>query len=180
MSYVIAALVVVGALILFDLVLTLGVIRRLRRHSELIGQLLPRQGADGSIMLAAGSAIGPFEATTVDGEPVATGTLDGQTLVGFFSPNCSACVEQLPRFVEHAKSMGRDRVLAVAVGAEDQVTELVAQLRPVAKVVIEGHDGPLVRAFGVKGFPALCLTAEDGTVQASGYQVSALADFVAA
>jgi peroxiredoxin len=180
MQYVMAALVVVGALILFDLVLTLGVIRRLRRHSELIGQALSRQGVGDSVMLAAGKAVSPFEATTVDGEPVATSRLSGQTLVGFFSPNCSACGEQLPSFVEHAKAVGPDRVLVVAVGADDQVGELVAQLRPVAKVVVERDGGQLARAFGVKGFPAMCLITGDGTVAVSGFRAAELADFVAA
>lgn len=38
----------------------------------------------------------------MDGLPVSRDLLTDETLVGFFSPGCPACKEQLPKFVEFA------------------------------------------------------------------------------
>lgn len=174
MAYLTAAVILVGVLCLLNLVLTLGVIRRLREHSE---QLSAAGGAGPKPILSAGEPIGEFEATTADGAVVSRSTLlDGEShLVGFFSVNCQFCKEQLPRFVEYARGVagGRQRVLAVVVDDGD-TSELVSALDPVARLVLEPHDGPLATAFGVTGSPAFCRVAEDGTVADSGYDLRAL------
>ncbi|HET6856330.1 MAG TPA: hypothetical protein VFH94_04445, partial [Streptomyces sp.] len=64
MPFVIATVVLVGLLCTLDLVLTVGVIKRLREHTE----LLAKQGG-GRMSLGPGDEVGAFSATTVDGEP---------------------------------------------------------------------------------------------------------------
>src|SRR5690349_19483902 len=91
-----AVAVLAGALCLLNLVLTLGVVRRLREHAVLLAKLQP--AAAPNPMLAVGEQVGSFETVTVDGHPVSRDALDGPTLLGIFSPNCSACAERLPKF----------------------------------------------------------------------------------
>lgn len=170
MPYVIAALVLLGALVIVDLILTLGVVRRLREHTELITQALEGTERVSDFMLPAGSRLPAFSATTVDG---AAAPDAGPLLIGFFSSTCRACAERLPGFVEYARVFD-GRVLGVAVGAPDEVAEIVADLRPVADVVIEPADGPLATVLQVKGLPAMSTVGADGVVVASGYELAAL------
>jgi hypothetical protein len=69
---------------------------------------------------------------------------------------------------------GRFQALAViaaggsAVAVEE--SDKVEQLRPTAQVVVEPPDGPVTRAFAVKGWPALCRLGEDGTIETADSQ----------
>ncbi|QYC45876.1 hypothetical protein Nocox_41675 [Nonomuraea coxensis DSM 45129] len=184
MAYVVAALVLVGLLGALNLMLAVGVVRRLREHSAELAAL--RSGgaaADagalssfGEVALRDGSPVGAFTAVAVDGEPVTLGTFGDRPLVGFFSPGCTPCEEQLPAFVEFAADRpgGRGTRLAVVVGAGEETAETVERLSPVATVVVEPDGGPVQQAFGVTGFPAFVLVS-DGLVTASHYQLHAVA-----
>lgn len=175
MAYLVVAVIVVAALGLVNLMLLYGVIRRLREHTELLsakhGPAEPYQFG-----LAVGGEVGDFAVTTVDGVPVDRGSLAGPMLVGFFTPSCQPCREQLPMFVRRASRYpgGRDRVLAVVTAADTDAVDMVETLRTVAAVVtVDGSDAGMTQAFQVTGFPAFFLLA-DGVVQASEFQVSAL------
>lgn len=167
MVYLTVAVVVVGVLGVLNLLLTYGVIRRLREHTELLAQ---RPSAMPDVIAAAGSVVGAFAASTVDGGTVGADDLAAGTMVGFFSPGCSACVEQLPRFVDAAAAHpgGQDRVLAVVVGAEDGAAEYVSSLSPKATVVVERHGSEIEKAFAVKAYPGFALVGADGVVTVSG------------
>ncbi len=156
MPFLIAAVVLVGLLCVLDLILSLGVVKRLREHTEMLNNL------NGRASIGAGEEVGAFTAVTVDGLPVSRDLLTDETLVGFFSPGCPACKEQLPKFVEFARSMpgGRDRVLAAVVGDVRRTTDMVAMLNPVAHVVAEPAQGGAVGgAFQVAAFPSVLKVA---------------------
>jgi AhpC/TSA family protein len=176
-AFLVAAVVLVGLLCLLDLLLTVGVIQRLRQHTELLNKL--QAGAAGGpapeVMLPAGSEVGEFAATTTDGDPVSRELLAGRTLVGFFSPGCQPCKEKLPGFVAAAPGVagGRQQVLAVVVGGQEEDAEVTARLTPVARVVVEPPDGPVAGAFGATGFPAFALL-DAHRVVASGWELEAL------
>jgi hypothetical protein len=85
------------AVCLPDLVLTRGVVRRLRRHTELISNLSSSGRRPYSIP-AEGKPAGLFETVATIGEPVSRNLLSGRTLVGAFTPSCSACDERPPAF----------------------------------------------------------------------------------
>ena len=179
MLFVIAALVLFGALVVVNLVLTLGIVRRLREHADLIGRALSGEAtADpdaGYFIMRAGSPLPAFSATTVDGA-VAPNT--GPLLIGFFSSTCSACVQRLPGFIEYAKAFD-GRVLGVAVGMPEDVRGIIEDLRPVADVVTELEEGPLAKALKVEGLPAMATVDADGIVTASGYRLEALSSHAA-
>jgi hypothetical protein len=174
--YLVAAVVLVGLLCLLDLLLTVGVIRRLRQHTELLNKLQAGPGGPmPDVMLPAGSAVGEFAATTTEGDPVSRELLAGRTLVGFFTPGCEPCKEKLPTFIEVAPGIsgGPEQVLAVVVASAEEGAETAARLAEVARVVVEPYDGPVVKAFGASGFPAFGLL-EGRQVVASGFELEAL------
>jgi thiol-disulfide isomerase/thioredoxin len=172
-SYLAGSVVVVGVLAILNLLLTFGVIRRLREHTELIsagGGMGPPD-----LMVGVGESPGDFTAAAIDGTTVTREALVGGQFVGFFSPDCEPCKEMAPRFAGRAAALpgGRTQVLAVVVGAMDEVEELVALLEPVARVVVEDSldASGVAGAFKVKGVPAMCTLNDDGVVAASGFDV---------
>ncbi|MBQ1159495.1 hypothetical protein KBZ21_15485 [Streptomyces sp. A73] len=158
-----AALICVGALCILDLVLTLGVVKRLREHTEMLSTVEAAPGRKASI--GVGEEVGDFTAATVDGEPLAREDLGDGTLVAFFSPTCQPCKEKLPKFIEFASSLpgGRDRVLAAVIGRTEEAATLNAALSPVARVVNEEYDGPLSSAFQATAYPTVLMTGKDDT-----------------
>jgi thiol-disulfide isomerase/thioredoxin len=149
----------VAAASLLNLVLTLGIIRRLREHAELLSTV----AGDPKHSVRTGEKVGDFTTLTVDGAAVTSDLVTEQTLVAFFSPGCKPCQEKLPKFIEFARSMpgGRRQVLAAVVGTTD-TAPWVAELDPVSRVVVEDNGGPLTKAFEVKGFPTTLMVDRDG------------------
>jgi hypothetical protein len=138
-----------------NLIFTLGVIKRLREHTDLLA------GSHDPMTITVGTEIGEFASSTVDGKLIDHDLLTEETVVAFFAPGCKPCEEKLPKFVAHARTVsgGRRRVLAVVVGEGDATAPLVADLQPVAQVVVEEHAGPLASAFTVRAFPTLLSVA---------------------
>ncbi|MCC3769325.1 TlpA disulfide reductase family protein [Streptomyces sp. UNOC14_S4] len=171
MPVLIAAVVLVGALCTLDLVLTLGVVKRLREHTALISKMANSQPSRPPV-IGVGEEVGEFSAVAVGGDVLTRESLVGDTLVAFFSPSCGPCHEMLPKFVEYARAVdgGREQVLAVVVGSLDRAKGQVAELSPVARVVVEGGSEAIVAdAFQIKGFPTLLKVRQD----ADGRQVIA-------
>lgn len=176
-AFLIALVGLVGAIAMLDLLLTVGVIRRLRQHTDKLATLQNLGGAPVQIVIGAGEQVGEFAATTTDGEPVSRDLLLEHTLVGVLSPDCSACQEQLPTFVERAKNFpgGRGQVLAVLAGEPAQVEQYRQQVAPVARVVIEPPiEGAVAAALHVQGWPAFAVIDAAGTVLASGVDLDQL------
>jgi thiol-disulfide isomerase/thioredoxin len=174
MPVVVAGLVLVGLLGLVNLLFAVGVVRRLREHTKILDRL---GDGSGQLILGPGETVGEFAATTVDGEPASVGTGDGPTLVGFFALGCQPCATKLPSFVEYAGEHpgGRDRVLAVVLGPEEEAAaSYVTDLSGVARVVRGVEGDPLPTAFSVRGYPAFALVGTGGVVLASGTELTEL------
>lgn len=172
-AIVAAALAVVGALGVVNLLLCVGIVRRLREHTEILNN---RQGDGGSPpMRAAGQAIGDFQAVTAGGEVISRASLVGTTMFGAFTLGCEPCQERLPLFLEQAAALDRDQVFALVAGPADDAADYVARLNAVARVVREDANGPVTAAFAVEGFPAFALVDADGVVLSSGTNLSVLA-----
>src|SRR5688572_19112974 len=127
MPYLTAAVIALSAVTLAQLVLIFGIIRRLREHTALFN----RQAEEASVMLPRGTRVADFAGTTEEGTVASRETLSGQTLVGFLSPDCGACAEQVPAFLQQAAAAGgRGQVLSVVVGSPADTQELRTQLAP--------------------------------------------------
>lgn len=173
MSVLVAAVVVVGALCLLDLLLTLGVIRRLREHTS----LLSAAGGDARpvIGLPVGELPGAFAAVlTTTGELVPDTT--GLRMIAFFSASCSTCPEKVPPFMDYlsAHRMARESVLAVVANRDGAPVPYLERLAEVTRVCVGPDTGEVAGAFRVSGFPAFCLLGADGTLVASDYDPVAL------
>ncbi|NUW42147.1 TlpA family protein disulfide reductase [Nonomuraea rhodomycinica] len=164
MPFLAAAVVIIGLLSVVNLLLTVALIRRTRQTSE---SAAPASGPP--IALRPGSPVGAFAAVTLGGEAVSHDAISG--LVGFFSAGCAPCHTLLPRFVERARALGRDNVLAVIAGDDP---EAVHALQPVARVIVEDYDGPVAGAFQNTWTPALYLLGPDRRVVAAGGRVEDL------
>jgi cytochrome oxidase Cu insertion factor (SCO1/SenC/PrrC family) len=166
MSYLIAAVVLVGALCLLDLLLTVGLIRRLR------AQQAPRASTDGLAdegMLPPGAIVGAFETRTVDGRPLHNRDLATGTVVVFLSPGCPPCHAQLPRVVAALGAAPADGAVAVVAGGRDgdaETEQMLKELGSVTRVVHEPGTGPVAEAFAARAFPVMCRvrTAGDALV----------------
>ncbi|MYS86158.1 TlpA family protein disulfide reductase [Embleya scabrispora] len=172
MAYLTAAVVFFGLLCVLDLVLTFGVIRRLREMGT--EPAMGRASSDPS-HIEAGAVAARFTAIDVDGLPVTRQDLTRDHLVAFVSPGCPTCEDSLPSLVARAAELGPRRILAVVVLDEDKGTDpdaFVAALAPAARVVVTRIDDELPRAFGIKGLPAYVVTGPDGRVAHSDIVLS--------
>ena len=171
MSIVVAVLVVLTTLTLLNLLLTFGVIRKLREHTqELAGGRPPAT-------LAVGAQVPDFTAPTAGGDMVSIASLRASGgLVAFLAPDCSGCQEQLPS-VRSALAEALDTPTAVLIVLtrlrpapdrdERERAELTAALGVLdsrAAIVHEPLDGALQSAFQVAAFPAFYLVDTDGRV----------------
>ncbi|MFF9813222.1 peroxiredoxin family protein [Streptomyces sp. NPDC014006] len=171
MPFLAGAVVVLAVLCLLNLLLTFGVIRKRRAQAAetsdrvVVGLIVP-----------SGSTVPSFTAVTTTGERITRDGL-GETMLGFFTPDCRACKERLPRFVEQARATaaltGRS-VLAVVHGTPEEAREQVAALPAVAHVVVEEGDGPLGEAFDITGHPVFGLLTADGTLAATTFDPARL------
>lgn len=160
-----------------NLLLTFGVIRRLRVHDTMLGRTARAGMPD--VLLAAGGEPQPFEpVATTSGGPLTRDDLRG-AVVAFFSHDCAGCREQAPAFVELARALEPGRVVAVVAGDPAANRELVGALEPFARVTVEPHQGPVQRAFAVRGFPAMCVLDGDGLIEGTATTVDALSALLA-
>lgn len=173
MPVLIAAVIVVGILCLLDLLLTFGVIRRLREHTELLRshQLSAEPPVIG---LAPGQAPEPFAVETVDGAPLSGPT--GLRMAGFFASWCAVCPERVAPFIDYIRdnSVPRDSVLAVVLARGDEPPPYLSKLAEVACVSVQQDRAPVTKAFAVAGYPAFCLLDANGAVVTSGFDPAAL------
>ena len=165
MGFVVAGLVMVAALSLFNLALALRMARQLRTYAAFFAGLEPAETGAGGSTRPPGAAVGPFTTTAVDGTTVDNAWLDEPTLVGFFSPGCPACTDLIPAFVAAAE--GR-RALAVVEAGPAEFDDHVSDLTGHATVVAGEPAAVAVSAFGVRGFPAVCTVDGQGVVTATG------------
>jgi hypothetical protein len=164
----IAAVIVVGILCLLDLLLTFGVIRRLREHTELLqGRLASAQHRVTG--LAPGQTPEPFAVETADGMPLAGPA--GLRMAGFFASWCSVCPERVAPFADYIRANGipRDSVLAVVLARDGEAPPYLSQLAEVAQVSVQPDRAPVTAAFAVVGYPAFCLLDASGAVVTSGF-----------
>jgi hypothetical protein len=174
MGLLAAAVAVVGALGLLNLLLTIAVIRRLRQNPALLG------GAGRSAenrTLPVGATVTGFSTSTVDGDRITGTSFTAPTLVAFFSTDCGACTDEIPRLVAWLDRHGypRTQALAVVTGDPDLARPFLDALRDRVTLVVEPVHGPLSTAFRTSAFPACYLVDGAGRVIAAASTLDELA-----
>jgi len=178
MAILVAAVGLVGLLCLADLLLTFGVIRRLREHTE---QLAGLRGQDAPVTgLPYGATPEAFSALTDSGERLQGPA--GLRVVAFFAAGCSACPERVPAFLDYLRvnEIARDAVLTVIISTEPEPVSYQERLAEVAPVCVEPHDGEVSTAFNIRAVPAFCVLDGAGSVIAYSDDPAALPALAAA
>ncbi len=166
-----AAVVIVGMLCILNLLLTFGVIRRLREHTGLLSKQVSADNA--GVVARPGRPVREFGSNGLS-----LASLQERTLVGFFAVGCRPCEESLPAFVELAAGASTPVIAIVTTVSEvENSSAYTSALAPVATVVKERPDGPMASAFGVAGFPTFVLVS-GGIVEAVGSDPAAVAALV--
>ena len=176
MPYLVAAVVAVGAVGVLNLLLLLTLLRRQRAGTLDLGAPAGAVRA-GRGLLVGSAATGPFRVPTLHGGELTEADLTGEpTLVAFFSPGCHACAEQTPHFLRRAAAWpgGPDRVVVVVADDGEEAEEYAEKFAGVARLVVDGVDGPVATAYGVGAFPAFGVLGPDGTVVAESVDVEHL------
>lgn len=177
MSYVVAAVVIVGLVSTVNLLLTYGVVRRLRAHGTQLAVL--GAGANASRMAAKGSVVGRFSALDTTSAAHSRATFTELTLVGFFAPGCAPCEALVPHFESAARRWGESSrpVLAVVASGPEEDT-YARRLAPVARVITGQHADTVAAAFEVRAFPVVCLVDDGGVVIEDNVELDGLTDSV--
>lgn len=149
---------------MLDLLLTIGVLRRLREHAELLAST-QTETAPG---LAAGARPADFAAISTTGQTISGPA--GLRAVAFFSSSCSVCPGKVAPFLRwvRAARLRPDGVLAV-VATESGGADYIAELSGAASVCLEPQGGSVGNAFQLKGFPSFFLLNADGVIVTSAF-----------
>ncbi|MBB5964617.1 hypothetical protein FHS22_003901 [Planomonospora venezuelensis] len=112
-----------------------------------------------------------FTALSTTGGPVDSDFLPLPAVIAFFDVGCEPCREEAPRFARQAVARPELNALAVVVG---EAGPMSAVLEESCLVVVEPAGGSVAEAFGVRGFPAMCLLDERGVIAATGSDLTVL------
>lgn len=159
MPFLIAAVVFVGVLSLFNLVLTLGVLRRLREHTAELERLAGR------------SMLMPYDPGVLVGRTLPEAAA-GARLVGFFDVGCSTCHERAPEF---AAAAGNQPALAVITGDAGTADDLVGVVGGGSSVITGEDAGRIAQTLGVEAFPTFLRVDTDGRIVAADTELAGLA-----
>ncbi len=174
MIFASVGLVLVGIVSVLNLAILLIMLRRWRELAAAAGPAAAR--AAGGVRMI--DRIPAFSARAADGTPVTERTLLGrETLVGFFSLTCKACVDSVPLFAGHAERLraGGGVSLAIVHGDGAAGSDLAAALDEVMDLVItEDANAELSRRYGAKNYPTYAWYGADGMVTSAGAGIAAL------
>lgn len=162
--------VLLWLLVILNLLLTLGLARRVRR------------ALSGPEMLRPGEAAPGFRAWTLDGREVSTADYAGRPLaLVFISPGCGPCREQVPALQKVLGQPGADgvQVLLVSDGGPEETRRFLEETgSPFPAVVAPRAETRFLEDYRVWATPSYCLVGPDGRVAAAGLHLEELGERV--
>jgi len=181
LPYLTAAVVLVGVLGLANLLLLIALARRIAAGGTAPAAGVAAGHRQSSFKLQPGSKPAAFQTVTTAGDTLTLSSLAGsRALVGFFAPGCGQCHDQVPDFVELARSLpgGQSQVIAVVSGPAEPAAKFAEDLEGAASVVLErsahGVLGPVAHAFASYGWPSFYLLGPDSAVEAGETTITML------
>lgn len=153
--------ILLWVVVLFNLLLTLALVRKINRPSY------PEGG------LKRGTPAPEFTAETLSGEKVNLATYGGRSVAFIFvSPHCNPCRSSMPSYEAlylKAKEAGVDLVL-VSTGEAAETHAFVDEFKTHLPVLVAPQpSNSFMNDYKATGTPAYCLLDEKGKVISSGY-----------
>ncbi|MDX3312768.1 TlpA family protein disulfide reductase [Streptomyces sp. NPDC054884] len=168
MRFLVAVVVLIGALTVLNLFLTMAIIRRIKQTN-----VAPRREGSEIPELEVGTRIPDFRAESTSGAVVTNADFFGtEAVLAFYDTGCAVCKTTIPKLIDHAQVNGlkADQVIAVVGGRGNSAADYVDGLDGAATVVLEDSLGPVASAFSIPGFPAFVVVDADGRVVRAGTQ----------
>jgi len=176
------AVILLAALVGFNLLLTVALARRLRDvESKGTGRSRGVLNLPDLDEVPAGTPVTAFSAVTTTGRTITEQERFGvRTVYGFFDTACGVCAEQLRPLVETVRRDGftPDQVIAFVTHDPDGKAALekyTSVLEPYVTVVVH-REREVTRPFEPGGFPGFVLADSAGLARRSGVEVSHLDD----
>ncbi|MFE1553236.1 TlpA family protein disulfide reductase [Streptomyces sp. NPDC058718] len=166
MAFLVAGMVLVGALGLLNLALSLAIVRRLRRQEE------QRGGADRHAPSGpeVGTKLPTFSAPALGGEVFASESLaGGAAALSFITTSCGACDEFVADMPEFAAQTGLDdsRIVVVIAGEQGKARQMADRLDGLATVVYEEAPGNISSLYAITATPTTVIADADQYVTAT-------------
>lgn len=158
--------VLLWGLVLFNLLLTLALIRRVNAFFT----AGPEREME---TLKVGEPAPDFEAETLEGQTATLADYAGRSVVFLFSSEgCGSCRSKLPYYetlLPKARQAGTELVL-VSVDTREIAEDMVKEFQVSLPVLIAPMgENPLQDDYKAEGMPFYCHVNEEGIVQATGY-----------
>lgn len=157
----VATVVLLAVLVVANMLLTWGMVRRLRTLQDQVaaGSAPPPDNG-----LHPGDEAPDFSALTPAGDTVTRDeVVRGETVLVFLSPHCEACETHLPV----VRELGR-RAVAVVDGTSAESAHLVDGLRGEVPVLFAPRaTTDLLERYGVNTYPSSYVVGADGRIAAS-------------
>lgn len=172
MEILVSALIV---LVLANLLLTFGVIRRLREHTQKMADMQSNSFTPFQ-SLEPGTVVPEFAtaSTTTGGKFSRADLQNGMSIVAFHSVDCRACEMDAPAMTARLQSeVGEDvsAYVVVAVppeseeGSDKHLNEITESLQGSAAVIREPlSTGPVQSAFKINSYPSYVVVDPEGRV----------------
>lgn len=172
LSVFITLTTLLGILVLLNLLLTIGTIRRLNQLTQ-PASVLPSDGMGEEEGLAIGSPAPDFQAETLTGEIVTLANYACRAVSFIFvAPDCDACVEKLPSLktlLPKARQAGVEMVLVNTAGDKATTATFIQQHHITLPVLIAPfEDNPFAHDYKVPGTPFFCLVNAENKVETVG------------
>ena len=147
MPLLIAAVIVLTALVVVDLVLSGAIIRRLRETEARLDEMTGGSAPVPSWLVA--------PRAPCRGRLRQSDLLGTSTIIGFFSTGCRYCAPQAEALLQKSEILEQDgvRVISVLALSEDQEDELTPTLDKAGRLVTQPWPGSLKETFGVFADP---------------------------
>ena len=162
----VAIVVLLSVLVVANMLLTWGMVRRLRVLQEQVaagGHPSPENG------LHPGDPAPDFTALTPAGDTVTRDeVVSGETVMVFMSPHCEACEEHLPTVRELGRVVGGRAALAVVDGTREESGHLLDGLQGEVPVLFAPRGvSDLFDRYQVVTFPSSYVVGADGQITGS-------------
>jgi len=163
----VAIVVLLGLLVVANMLLTWGMLRRLRTLQEQVAAgALPPSPENG---LHPGDPAPDFTALTPAGDTVTRDeVVHGETVLVFLSPHCEACETHLPMIRQLGHGADGPAVVAVVDGAREESGHLLDGLQGDVPLLFAPRGATdLLERYQVYTFPSSYVVGADGRITGS-------------